>query len=384
MSTGHRLVAVAASLILIVAIAATGVLVVVRPGGTALSTPVATATLAATPSPSPSPTASPTSWELFSYDPAAVPAGWVYSDLDGKAAPPDFAHRLPVAIMIADNIVSRPQSGISTASIVYQAYADGGEDRYMMIWQENTATDIGPARSARPYYVYWAAEYKALYGHVGGDMHSLQQVIPAMSKYIYNMDELSGGTCTSTDPFRRITSRDAPQNDYTTSAAMLGCAAAKGYPATYQNLPTRPFKNDVPLAQRPASQLVTVPYRTYETGVGYQYDPDLDAYLRLVDGKPQIDPANGNQVFARNIVVMYQSVGYDPGTLDESTRPWVTNIGSGKATIYQEGKAITATWKKATTTALTRFYDSSGQEIPFVRGEIFMQSIPSTAKVTVS
>jgi hypothetical protein len=373
--TGHRKVAIAVSAIIVVAIVATSALVVANSGGKAQATPTAGATIAALPSASPSPMASPTDWVLPSSDPTSVPAGWAYSDLDGRPAPIALAHRLPVAVMIADNIVSRPQSGISTASIVYQAYADGGEDRYMMIWQEGTATDIGPARSARPYYLYWASEYKALYAHVGGDRHSLLQVIPAMAKYIYNLDALNGGTCGRIGPYRRITTRPAPQND---------CAAQKGYPATYQNLPTRPFKDDEPLAQRPAAQLITVPYRTYKTGIGYQYDRTTDSYLRLVDGQPEIDPANGNQVFARTIVVMRQAVGYDPGTMDEANRPWVSNVGSGKATIYMEGKAIDATWKKATTTALTRFYDSSGAEIKFVRGEIFMQSVPAAAKVTVS
>jgi len=54
--------------------------------------------------------------------------------------------------MVDDNKVARPQSGISSASIVYQAPADGGEDRYMMVFQEGTASAIGPVRSARPYY----------------------------------------------------------------------------------------------------------------------------------------------------------------------------------------------------------------------------------------
>jgi len=45
-----------------------------------------------------------------------------------------------------------------------------------------------------------------------------------------------------------------------------------------------------------------------------------------------------------------------------------------------EGKAITATWKKPSARALTRFYDSSGNEIPFVRGEIFMRASPPAPK----
>jgi hypothetical protein len=282
-----------------------------------------------------------------------------------------------MAIMIDDNTVARPQSGISSASIVYQAYADGGEDRYMFVFQEGTAADIGPVRSARPYYVSWADEYKALYGHFGGDANSLRVVIPANAKNIYNMDDLNGGAC----PYHRIDTRAAPHNAYTNSAALISCAAKKGYPATYQNLPTRTFKDDTGIAQRPAAQTVSI---TYRTGiVGYQYDPVSDSYLRMIGGAPEVDPANGNKVYARTVVIMYQVYGNDPHALDEPSRPYVFNIGSGKATIFMEGQAITATWKKTSTTALTRFYDSSGREIPFVRGEIFMQSIPAGTAVSV-
>jgi hypothetical protein len=308
---------------------------------------------------------------------SSLPADWAYADLDGVAAPQAAAHRLPMAIMVDDNTVARPQSGISTASIVYQAYADGGEDRYMFVFQEGTATDIGPVRSARPYYVSWADEYKALYGHFGGDANSLRVVIPANAKNIYNMDDLNGGAC----PYHRIDTRAAPHNAYTNTAALISCAAQKGYPATYQNLPTRTFKDDEPTAQRPASQTVSI---TYRTGiVGYQYDPASDSYLRMIGGAPEVDPANGNKVYARTVVIMYQVYGNDPNALDEASRPYVFNVGSGKATIFMEGQAITATWKKTSTTALTRFYDSSGHEIPFVRGEIFMQSIPTGTAVSV-
>ena len=60
----------------------------------------------------------------------------------------------------------------------------------------------------------------------------------------------------------------------------------------------------------------------------------------------------------------------------------IGNVGSGKAIVFKEGQAITATWKKATNQALTRYYDSSGNEIPLVRGEIFMESVPPGTAVT--
>jgi hypothetical protein len=199
---------------------------------------------------------------------------------------------------------------------------DDSSDRYMMVFQEGTASDIGPVRSARPYFVYWAAEYKALYGHFGGDALALQRVIPAMAGNIYNEDDLNGGSC----PYRRIDTRVAPYNAYTTSAALIRCAAARSYPATYQNLPVRTFTEDTPASARPASQSVTIPYLA-ET-IGYKYDPATDSYLRLVNKQLQIDPANYQQVIARNIVVMFQACSIVP-SLDK-LRPLVANVGSGR------------------------------------------------------
>jgi len=174
---GHRAIAIAGVVILAVVIGFSGVLLAVTVGGSARQRPAPRRWSHSLPPrhqarrPSPWPTVDPTPTFDSAY--SSLPPDWDYSDLDGVATTSTLAHRLPLAVMVADNEVSRPQSGISTASIVIQAYADGGEDRYMMIWQEGTASEIGPARSARPYYVYWAAEYKALYGHIGGDGHSI-------------------------------------------------------------------------------------------------------------------------------------------------------------------------------------------------------------------
>jgi hypothetical protein len=83
---------------------------------------------------------------------------------------------------------------------------------------------------------------------------------------------------------------------------------------------------------------------------------------------------------------MYQALSYFDNSAIEpghNSRPIVANVGSGKAVVFEEGKAINATWKKTSNTALTRFYDSSGKEIPLVRGEIFMQVVPIGTAVTV-
>ena len=379
--TGHRKRAIAVGGILAaLAIASAALLAsaVSRTTPTAGASPsssmlaVASPTAPPTAPPTPTPTDSPA--PSLTAGPTSLAAGWEYSDLDGVAAPADLAHRLPMALMIDDYKEARPQSGFASASIVYQAMIDDSSDRYMMIFQEGTAPDIGPVRSARPYFVYWAAEYKALYGHFGGDAQALQVVIPANAGNIYNEDALNGGSC----PYHRISTRVAPYNAYTNSAALIGCLAARGFPATYGNLPTRAFVDDTPATQRPTAQSVTIPYLA-ET-ISYQFDASTDSYLRLVGGQRQIDPAGNQQVVARNIVVMFQTYSIVP-SLDK-LRPVVANVGSGKAIVFEEGRAITGTWKKTSNTALTLLYDDAGNVIPLVRGEIFMQVVPTGTTVT--
>jgi len=379
---GHRKPVVAAGGIAAALVIVAGVVVFAAPATSGPGgTPSIIAAATPTPSPSPSPTATATPSDTpaptESLGPTAIPDGWVYSDLDGVAAPADHAHRLPLAIMIDDNKNARPQSGFTSASIVYQAMIDDNSDRYMMVFQEGDATDIGPVRSSRPYFVYWAAEYRALYGHFGGDAEALRKVIPAMSQYIYNEDDLTGaGAC----PYHRITTRRSPYNAYTNTSELIRCAAKRKYPATYQDVPVRTFVDDTPAALRPAIQTVKIPYLA-ET-ISYRYDPSIDAYLRMVNGQLQTDPANNQQVIARNIVVMFQPYAIVP-SLDK-LRPRVTNVGTGKAIVFEEGRAITGTWKKASNPALTLLYDSAGNQIPLVRGEIFIQSVPIGTKVSYS
>ena len=353
-STGLRRRSIPRGFRAIAAVLGVGLLAAAACGG---STPSATQSPSLEPTASPSPSATLTPQATPAPGATALPSGWEYSDLDGKAAPADLAHRLPIAIMIDDNKVARPQSGFSSASIVYQAPADGGEDRYMVVFQEGTATDIGPVRSMRPYFVYWAAEYKASFGHYGGDAESRQEVVPALAKAIYNMDALAGQSC----PYHRITTRNSPHNAYTNSAAQISCAVKYGFPATYQGQPTRTFVEDTPASGRPSSQTITIPYRT--GGIGYEFDPATNSYKRLVEGHDQIDPANKEQVYARNIVVMFQAVTNDysePGHV----RPVVANVGTGNAIVFKEGRAIVGTWKKTSVTSLTRFYDAAGSGDP--------------------
>jgi hypothetical protein len=301
----------------------------------------------------------------------------VYADLDGMPTTPELAHKQPIAIMIDDSVAARPQSGLSTASIVYQSPANGGVDRYMAVFQEGQATTIGPVRSVRQYFAKWASEYHAVLSHYGADPRSISTLIPALSKKgaIYNLDGLAG----SSSVYYRVSTNPAPHNVYTNMTALLQLISKKGYPSTFAGVPMRPFAPDLPLAQRPAAGSITVPYRNQT--IGYTYNQSTNSYVRAVNGKTQIDPANGQQVIVRNVIVLFQTVATDMQKGDNYREPIVGQIGKGNAYVYRDGLAIKATWKKANDTDLTRLYDASGHEITLNRGETFIQVVVIGTKV---
>lgn len=318
-----------------------------------------------TPSPSPSPIPSPT----------PLPAG--VADLTGVHVEDSVAHRLPIAVLIDDNRVARPQSGFNAASIVYQAPADGGETRYMFVFQEYDVRSIGPIRSGRIYFLHWASEIKAGIAHYGGDNISRWYLRTYDGQLFTNVDALGKGA----KAFHRIKSRKAPHNGYSSTKELRAMAIKLGGPETMAaKLVRRPFIDESPLAARGKSHSIRIPYRTGL--VEYRYDPKANVYERRLDGKWQIDPADNRRVRPRNVVVLFQSFKTDSKIEPGHARPVVGAIGTGRAWIFREGRLLKATWSKTDETAPTRLLDADGHDIPLVRGQTFFQVVPETTKVT--
>ncbi len=106
--------------------------------------------------------------------------------------------------MIDDQFDARPQSGFSAASVVWQAPAEGGIPRYMLVFQETIPGDVGPVRSARYYYIAWAAELRALYAHSGGSPQALATLrAQGRGQLVYNADEFRWGGSFHRDRLRR-------------------------------------------------------------------------------------------------------------------------------------------------------------------------------------
>lgn len=357
-------------------------LLVLRPGPSVA--PIAAAQPSASlPPASPSPTASPS---LPSASPSAAPTPTPIpsptlvpgvADLTGMRVPDALAHRLPIAVLIDDNRIARPQSGFNGASIVYQAPADGGETRYMMVFQEGDSRDIGPVRSGRRYFIHWASEMRAAIAHYGGDTISRYDFRTGDGKVFTDIDALR----TTAKPFHRISSRSKPHNAYTNTVALRKVIPGLNGPTLMPvGLGRRPFVDELPFDARGLNQTIKIPYRTGV--IGYAYDQVRNVYRRSVDGRTQVDPADKKPVTTRNVVVLFMKVTTDTKIEPGHSRPVIADIGYGKALIFREGRLVVGRWRKGSATDLTRLFDASGKELPLVRGRTFFQIVPIGTKVT--
>jgi hypothetical protein len=359
-------------------VALIGGVLVLRPGSSA---PPVVAVAHPTPTPSLSPASTPSSPATPTASPLPTPTPLLagIADLTGARVADALAHRLPIAVLIDDNRIARPQSGFNGASLVYQAPADGGETRYMFVYQEGDSKQIGPVRSGRIYFVHWASELRSAIAHYGGDRITRNYLSAHDKIQFTNVDALGAGA----HAYHRIKTRSAPHNGYTLTKELRAMAIKLRGPATIgPGFFRRPFVDASPLASRAASQRIRVPYRTGV--IDYRYDRATNRYLRSVDGHSQIDPADGKRVTTTNVVVLFQSFHTDSKIEPGHARPVVGDVGVGTAWVFREGHVVKGTWRKANETATTRLFDAAGVEIPLVRGRTFFQIVPKATSVRVT
>jgi hypothetical protein len=320
---------------------------------------------AVTPSQEPSPTPEPT--------PTTVPA-----PLTGRLVEPEVARRHPIAVMIDDLSPARPQSGFNAASVVFQAPAEGGIPRYMMVFQDRVPKSVGPVRSARYYYIAWAAQWRAMYVHVGGSPQAMQTLAAqGHGQLVYNADEFRwGGTY-----LWRTTQRFPPHNVYTDGKRLRQLLKRVGAADSPLQTAWR-FRADKPLTQRPVGGRIEMGYPANH--IRYDYDRKTNTYRRSVTKEgPQIDAADGRRVAPKNVVIMLVSFGPLNDGHPEKHRLEANVIGSGTAWIATNGKTIKGTWRKASLTGPLRFLDNKGRPVKLTVGQTFVQVLRTGSLITV-
>ncbi|MBI4036366.1 DUF3048 domain-containing protein [Candidatus Daviesbacteria bacterium] len=301
--------------------------------------------------------------------------------------------RRPLAVMIENHSEARPQSGLSSANIVYEAVAEGGITRFMAIFYCNLAdVQVGPVRSARTYYLDWLGEYDALYAHVGGantpgPADALSQII----KYgVKDLNQFSIGFPVFWRDYQRLGHPVATEHTmYSTTQKLWEIGAKRGWTnqdedglSWQKNFTPWKFKDSTSTAPGQATS-ITVNFWESQSAykVEWVFDVDNGSYKRKNGGVPQMDFNNNQQLMAKNIIIQFERESHANDGYENNVHLLYGTTGSGRALIFQDGKVVEGKWIKNSRTARSKYVDDKGKEIEFSRGSIWIQTVPEGSKV---
>lgn len=305
------------------------------------------------------------------------PQKMVFCPLEGQQTP-QTSTQYPLAIMIENHPDSRPQTGLGNASIIYEAITEGGITRFMAVYSCRGTAKVGPVRSARTFYLDWAAEFTALYSHIGGNLDALNQI--QKDAGILDLDQFRYG---SQAYWREPTPGKATEHTMYASTDKLWQIAQNNKWNLVSNFTTLLFKDEASPEQRPVSNTVTIDFSNPQYKVRWLYDAKTNLYRRELGGQNHIDKATGLTLQAKNIIVQF--VERSPAVTEINEQGWaMKTVGEGKAKIFLDGKEYDGTWKKASVKARTKFFDPSGNELKFNPGVFWYEIVPPETKVTSS
>jgi|SRR3989339_1113479 len=269
-----------------------------------------------------------------------------------------------VAVMIENHPDARPQSGLSKASIVYEAPVEANYTRFMAIYPADTdASEVGPVRSARPYYLDWLAEYgNAMYMHCGGSPDALAKI---KNSNVFDINEFYYGTS-----FWRSPSRLAPHNVYTSSE--LWSEIDHGFSDTnftdWWTFEECGIQNVECGIASTSSIMVNFLVPSY--AVEWKYNSSTQKYERWQAGAEHRE-ADGTLLSTDTIIVQHVKTR----VIDEIGRLSMETVGTGAVEVYFDGVKKEGKWIKADQKSRTKFFDENNNEIKLKPGKIWIEMI---------
>lgn len=328
----------------------------------------------------------------------------IYSNLTGEEITdaklndsPTFCVQIPNGLDGA-----RPQAGLNQAAVVFEAIAEAGITRFAAIFQNPTTSAIGPIRSLRPYYLEWDTPFDCTVTHAGGSNEANTALWQG------NYRDLNE----SPVYMWRETSNRGWNNLFTSSNDLASFNQNQDYtsstPKTFPHL--TPDEVQAVLAQNFSQNncsnednncLSTIIsnisinfgisplFNTY-----YTYDTKTNKYTRyFATGNQHLTYSCSSELYHPNtvtscgnpepvapnvIIAMVVSESLMADNYHENIR----TIGSGTATIFQNGKVIEGSWTKTSAEEQIVFRDASGNIIKLTPGQTWISAIPQYGSVS--
>lgn len=278
------------------------------------------------------------------------------SPLTGIQVSPELAALPITGVMIENSPDARPQSGLNTAGVVFEAIAEGGITRFLALYQEDQPDYIGPVRSVRPYYLDFLVPFDAAIAHAGGSGDALAQI---RNEGIKDIDHgANGGT------YQRVSSRFAPHNLYTSRAQLLEAHNRRGY--TTSKFTAWPRKQAETPLEIPTINTINFNISGQLYNTTYSYDKATNSYKRTLAGRPHTDERSGEQISPKVVIAI----------IANRSQNGIYSVyqvtGGGPVLIFQDGGIVEGTWEKQGRGHMYVFKTADGKAIELNPGRAWV------------
>lgn len=304
--------------------------------------------------------------------------------LTGLPIDEEYLLRRPIAVVINNIRRALPQSGITSADIIYEVLSEGDVTRLVGIYQSYIPEMIGPVRSARDSFIDFAFNHDAFFVHHGRSPDADARL---RATRITNLDGMAlEGTVFWRD-------RTYPYWHHNSGQRPLEHSSYTSWQRISTHIESRDFRdyiNDDPAywftfgtvptgAVAGVAEVVIVPFSAPYTRT-FVFDPVAGQYMvQNTDGMVQ-DAITAEQVGVTNILIQVTTKRVT-GTLGQRT---VGTVGEGDGFLVTDGFYQPVRWAKDSHVSPMRWYFADGTPLVLNPGRTWICVFQNTGTVTFS
>ncbi|MGH9277623.1 MAG: DUF3048 domain-containing protein, partial [Acidimicrobiales bacterium] len=280
--------------------------------------------------------------------------------------------RAAVTVKVENSPQSRPQGGLDVADVVFEPVVEGGQTRFLAVFQSTDADSVGPVRSVRPSDPAIVSPFGGVVAYSGG----IGRFVNAMKA-----TGLKNYTENDTDVLVRRSDKRAPHNLYASTSALRSKAGGGNPPPKFNSF-LKPGEPYAPAGAVPVTHITLAVGRT--TTAEYDWDAASSTWKRSTDGRPHV-AESGAQIAPTTVIVQF--IPYEgTGEVDASGSPVTEGkvVGTGEAVIFSGGTMLRGRWSKPNANAMTTWTDAAGAPISLPPGRTWVEMPALGAALTTT
>ena len=308
---------------------------------------------------------------VSSEEPAPAHVGF-YNNLTGlyELDSKDKESARPLAVMINNiQVAQKVQSGLSSASVVYETMVEGGITRLLAVFKDPSKIGkLGSLRSARYSFVDLACGHDAVYIHCGRDgTYTLPYMEDQLKLDHYDLNTGSGSKYSF-----RVDNGLAWEHRLFTNGELLAKAMKdSNHRMTVDDKHSDSWLNfaeedDVVLPKGDKAKKVSVFFSASYVS-NFEYDSETGLYLKSNFARPNVDNETGEQYSFKNVFVLFTTIG----NFADNYRVY-SELKSGEGYYICNGACQPIRWTKGGTYDSFKFTDADGKELTVNAGNSYV------------